>query len=69
MSEPSCSRETIADCATLESFIALMNENGYVGRTRNRMGGNLWECSRPTYPNPKVLLQSWSLAVGPVQFQ
>jgi hypothetical protein len=31
MSERSCSRETIAACATLESFIVLMNENGYVG--------------------------------------
>src|SRR4030095_14506035 len=54
MCEPSCSRETIADCAALE-IVHRPDEREWLRwvRTRNRVGGNLWEGSRPTYPNPK----------------
>ena len=64
MSEPSCSRETIADCAALE-IVHRPDEREWLRgvRTRNRVGGNQWEGSRPTERSAS----SWSLAVG--QFQ
>ena len=48
MSEPSCSREAIADCATL-GIVHRPDEREWLRgvRTRNRVGGNLWEWFPP----------------------